>query len=134
MAQSPFLKSTSLISTKVYPTVDSQNAKIVVALGNVCSAAGQLPTSTLLSTGLDKWDDTPVMSGGFSEVLRGFHHDREVIIKSYRMYQHLERAKEVSIQPTSKTCFRTEFRFCGNECPCGRDYLTKTFCRFAAST
>ena len=99
----------SIISTQAYPTLDSQNAKFIIALGEVCSATDRLPTSVLLSTGLEKRGTIPVASGGFADIWRGEYYARQVAIKAFRIYpaQNLKQAKEVCIQSPSEVYSRT---------------------------
>jgi len=101
----------SIISPKTYPTVDSQNAKLVAALGNVCSATGQLPTSTVLSAGLKKRGSTTVAPGAFTDVWQGEYYATQVAIKSLRIYptQNCEEAKKVTIQPAPEVSSKTRF-------------------------
>ena len=88
-----------LISAKAYPTVDSQNAKFVIALGDVCSATQRLPTSAMLSAGLKKRGRIAVASGGFTDIWRGEHYAAQVAVKAFHIYpaQNLKEVKEVSI-------------------------------------
>ena len=90
----------SITSTKAYPTVDSHNAKFVTALGNVCGATDRLPTSAVLTAGLEKRGTIAVASGGFTDIWRGDLHGAPVAIKAFRIYpaQNLKDAKEVRIQ------------------------------------
>ena len=70
-----------------------------MALGDVCSAIQRLPTSAVLSTGLQKRDKIAVASGGFTDIWRGDLGDIRVAIKAFRIYpaQNLKEAKEVSL-------------------------------------
>ena len=72
-----------------------------MALGNLCSAIQRLPTSAVLSTGLEKRGNIAVASGGFTDIWRGDLGDLRVGIKAFRIYpaQNLKEAKEVSIRP-----------------------------------
>ena len=89
----------STVFAKAYPTLDSQNAKYITALGNVCSAIVRLPASAILSEGLDKRGDNPMPSGGLTSVWKGGLDGAQVAIKAFRVYpaQNLEEAKEVRI-------------------------------------
>ena len=88
-----------LTSAKAYPTVDSRNARFVKALGDLCGAAERLPTSAMLSAGLEKRGNIAVASGGFTDIWRGEYYAAPVAIKAFRIYpaQNLKEAKEVSI-------------------------------------
>ena len=126
----------SIVSTKAYPTADTQNAKSIIALGEVCSATSLLPTSALLSAELEKRGEIAVASGGFTDIWRGEYYARQVAIKTFRIYpaQNLKQAKEVSTQPPSEVCSRTSiFRSCGNGSQCGGSYPMIIFCHSAAS-
>ena len=103
--------SISIISVKAYPTIHSPDKKFVIALGEVCSATGRLPTSVLLSTGLEKCDNIAVASGGFTDIWRGEYYSVKVAIKAFRIYpaHGLEEAKEVSIvRSKPEVCPRTK--------------------------
>ena len=91
-----------IIFAKAYPTINSQDAKFVTALGNVCSVTERLPTSAVLSAGLDKRGNIAVASGGLTDVWRGEYGGTPVAIKAFRIYpaQNLKEAKEVRIQST----------------------------------
>jgi len=106
-----FSKPLSIISTKAYPTVDSQNAKFVTSLGDTCSAIGRLPASAVLSAGLEKRGSVAASSGGFTDIWRGEHYGAQVAIKAFRIYpaQDLKEAKEVSMRSAWKVCSRTKF-------------------------
>jgi len=101
----------SIISAKAYPTIHSSDAKSVIALGEICSATERLPTSALLSTGLEKRGNIAVASGGFTDIWRGEYYAMQVAIKAFRIYpaQNLKEAKEVSIRSTSEVYSRTKF-------------------------
>lgn len=88
-----------IIPAKVYPTVAFRDVKILVALGEVCRATERLPTSVALSAGLQKRGDIAVGSGGLADIWLGEYKERQVAIKSYRIYsaQSLKRAKEVRL-------------------------------------
>jgi len=92
----------SIISTKAYPTIHSPDVKPVITLGDLCSATERLPTSALLSTGLEKRGNIAVASGGFTDVWRGEYYATQVAIKAFRIYpaQDLKEAKKVSIRST----------------------------------
>ena len=90
---------------KAYPTLDSQNAKILSTLGNLCSATVLLPISAVLSTGLEKRGNIAVASGGLTDIWKGVLGDSRVAIKAFRIYpaQNLKEAKEVSITSDSRS-------------------------------
>lgn len=101
-----FRNTRPIIPAKAYRPLSLQNVKYVNALGNVCGAILLLPTSAVLSTGLEKRGNIAVASGGFTDVWRGDLGDLRVAIKAFRIYpaQNLKEAKEVSIQPACKVC------------------------------
>jgi len=103
MAHSPPLNLPLIVSSKAYPTVDSQNARLVTALGNLCSATERLPTSAVLSAGLEKCENIAVASGGLTDVWRGEWGGLRVAIRAFRIsHDHdLKKAKAVrsSTQP-----------------------------------
>ena len=88
-----------LTSAKAYPTVDPRNARLVMALGDVCGATERLPASAMLSAGLERRGNIAVASGGFTDIWRGEYYAAPVAIKVFRIYpvQNLKEAKEVSI-------------------------------------
>ena len=83
----------------------------MTVLGNVCSTVGRLPTSAVLSAGLERRGTIAAASGGFTDVWRGEFYSAQVAFKAFRPYptQNLEEAKEVSIQSASKTRSPTKF-------------------------
>ena len=99
------------MSAKAYLTVDSQNAKFVTALGNMCSVTEQLPTSAVLTAGLKKRGKIAVASGGLTDIWRGKYRGTLVAIKAFRIHpsQDLKEAKKVHIQLTWETCSQTQF-------------------------
>jgi len=96
---------------KVFRTIDLFNIKLVTALGDVCSATERLPTSAVVSTGLEKRGTIAVASGEFTDVWRGKYNGAQVAIKAFRIYpaKNLKEAKEVSIQSRLKLCSVTGF-------------------------
>ena len=111
-----------IYSAKAYHPLDWQNVKYVTALGNLCSEIQQLPTSTLLTTGLEKRGNIAVASGGITDIWRGELGDLRVAIKAFRIYptQNLKEAKEVSTAST-RVSLTNKFRcrFFGNGYRCG---------------
>jgi hypothetical protein len=99
----------SVISTKAYPTVDLQNAKFITALGAVCSATLQLPTSATLSPEFEELGAAPTGSGGLADIWRREYRGRQVAIKAFRLYKHSEKMKEVRIQSPLQVRSRTKF-------------------------
>lgn len=82
---------------QIYATLDPQNMKEIAALGSVCSAIQKLPTSVVLSTGLEKLGEIAVASGGFTDIWQGSFEGVRVAIKAFRIYpvQNLKEAKEI---------------------------------------
>ena len=99
--------------------MDPQNVKHVAALGNVCSAIQRLPTSAVLSTGLEKRGNIAVASGGFTDIWRGDLGELRVAIKAFRIYpaQNLKEAKEVSTQPPRRVCSFKNFQILWKRVP-----------------
>ncbi|KAF9646894.1 kinase-like protein [Thelephora ganbajun] len=81
---------------QAYSTIGSQNARLITALGNLCSAIERLPTSAVLFT-LEKRGNIAVASGGFTDIWRGDMGGTTVAIKAFRIYpaQNLKEAKEI---------------------------------------
>lgn len=113
-----------ITSAKAYPTLDSQNVKHITALGTVCSAIQRLPTSAVLSEGLEKNGTMAVASGGLTDIWRGDLGNNRVAIKAFRIYpaQNLREAKEVSkrytifeIRPRTKFADSLETGTCVDE-------------------
>ncbi|KAF9789416.1 kinase-like domain-containing protein [Thelephora terrestris] len=82
---------------QAFRPLDLNNLKYVDALGNVCSAIQRLPTSAVLSKGLEKRGNIAVASGGFTDIWRGDLGGDRVAIKAFRIYpaQNLKEAKDV---------------------------------------
>lgn len=99
----------SVVSAKAYPAVDPQNAKFITALGAVCSATLQLPTSATLSPEFEELGAAPTGSGGLADIWRREYRGRQVAIKAYRLYKHSKKMKEVRIQSALQVCSRTKF-------------------------
>ena len=99
--------------------MDSQNIKHVVALGNVCSVIQHLPTSAVLSTGLEKRGNIAMASGGLTDVWRGDLGELQVAIKAFRIYpaQNLREAKEVSMQPARDAHLRRNLQILWKRVP-----------------
>ena len=89
--------SLSIAPTKVLPTIDSENAKLVASLGTVCSAIRQFPSSAVVSAGLEKRGVSPLTPIGRTQIWRGVYGHRQVSIKVFPRYrsQPLEGVKEV---------------------------------------
>ena len=68
----------------------------------MCSATVRLPTSAVLSAGLEKRGNIAVASGGLTDIWRGQYNSAQVAVKAFRIYpaQNLKEAKEVSLQST----------------------------------
>ena len=88
------------VSIKAFLTANVQNAELLISFGKICSAANQLPASVVLSAGLTKHGDTPVASGGMTDVWRGEYQGTRVAIKAFRTYspQNLQEAMEVRVE------------------------------------
>lgn len=84
---------------KVLPAADAENLESVVSLAAVCGAVRHLPSAAVLSTGLEKCGDDPVLSTGVTDIFRGMHGHRPVLIEAFRDYspQQLGELKEVRI-------------------------------------
>ena len=81
-----FVLSQRFLSAQLYPTLNVQDAVFLNAFGEVCSASGKLPTSVVISTGLEKNGTAPIASGGLMDVWLGEHNGEPVIIKVFRVY------------------------------------------------
>ena len=77
----------------------------------MCSAIERLPTSAVLSDGLNRQGDIAVASGGSTDIWRGDHCGEQVAIKTFRIHpaQKLREAKEVCIQSVWEVCRLTKF-------------------------
>ena len=74
-------------------------------LGSVCSIIEQLPTSIMLSSGLEKLGTRPFGSGGLmTDTWQGKYNDAAVAIIAFRGYDGLQddakKVKKVSAQHT----------------------------------
>ena len=77
----------------------------------MCSAIERLPTSAVLSDGLNKQGDIAVASGGSTDIWRGDHRGAQVAIKAFRIHpaQKLKEAKQVRIPSVLEVCSLTNF-------------------------
>ena len=77
----------------------------MTAQGNVCSSIEQLPTSAIITTGLQKRGNVAMASGGIGDIWRGEYHEKQVTIKAFRIHPagDLKEAKEVRIQSAWET-------------------------------
>ena len=109
-------------SLKAFPTVDSQDAKFVIALGNVCSVTERLPTSAVLSAGLKKRDNIAEDSGGTGDVWRGEYRGTQVAIKAFRIHpaSKLKEAKEVCVQSAWEVRSQLSFQILWKRVPMWR--------------
>ena len=73
---------------------------LVTALGDLCSVTERLPTSAVLSSGLEKCGDTAVASGGLTDIWQGKYDGAEVAVRAFRIHpaQDLKDAKQVRLQ------------------------------------
>ena len=110
-SHSPSLKSYPTVSAKAYPNIDSRNVQFIIALGNMCSATTRLPTSAVLSAGLERRGNIPEDSGGTTDIWRGEYGGTQVAIKAFRIHpsQRRKEAKEVRIRSASKFRLQTTF-------------------------
>jgi hypothetical protein len=79
------------------PTDLAKDTKFVAALGDISSDTGLLPNSVGLLRGLEKRGEIAVASGGTTDIWRGFLNDKQVALKTFRIYppQDLQEAKKV---------------------------------------
>ena len=67
--------------------VPETKSKLQRALRKTCGVAGTLPDSYYLDTNqIEKLNDVPFASGGYSDVWRGTYHKDNVSIKAFRVY------------------------------------------------
>lgn len=76
----------SLSSTKIYPTLNPQNAEVLAALGDVCRIIDRPPTSAMISEGLQKRENIAVTSGGLTDIWSAEHNCEPVSVKMFRPY------------------------------------------------
>lgn len=105
----PPLKPPPIISAKAYPTINLKNAKFVAALGGVCSATEQLPTSAILSAGLKKRGNIAEDSGGTADIWQGEYRGTHVAIKVFRISRNLKDAKRVCVRRLRNVYRLTKF-------------------------
>ena len=74
----------------------------------LCSLAGQVPTSYILSTGLKKAEVEACAAGGFADVYRGSYNELEVALKVVRVAgkRNIKRAHKVC----SVSCLTMDLR------------------------
>jgi len=77
------------------------------ALGEVCGTFDQLPTSAVISAGLEKHGATPITTGGLADIWPGVHNSKRVVIKEFRVYpeKSMSEAKKVYIERVNGTRF-----------------------------
>lgn len=75
----------------------------------------------MLSTGLEKCEDVPILSAGLTDVWAGIHGHQPVIIEAFRDYppQLLEELKEVRIPSRDRPLQGLDvfYRFCSDGYP-----------------
>ena len=105
------IETLPIVSAKAYPTIDPRNVKFINVLGDVCRAHMQLPTSAILSAGLDKRGDVAITSGGLTDIWPGEYRGAQVTIKVFRIHpsQKREKAKEVRTWSGSRASLQTKF-------------------------
>ena len=81
-------------------------------LGNVCSAIQRFPTSTVLSTELEKRGNIAVASGRITDIWRGNLGELRTAIKAFRIYpnKNLRGTKDVSIGSAYEVYSRTNLQ------------------------
>ena len=84
---------------------DWENAQLfplLLALGSICSATSQLPSTTILSSGVERCGEIAIASGGFTDTWRGLYQTKTVALKAFRTYpsQDLKEAKKVRYTTT----------------------------------
>lgn len=62
--------------------------RCLLALRKISGRCGELPYSHMILEGLQQTSSQPLMRGGFSEVYAGSYKNRQVAIKSIRIYHH----------------------------------------------
>ena len=89
--------SSFITPTQVLPTVHPENAKLVASLGTTCSAIRRLPTSAVISAGLETRGISPITPIGRTQIWRGVYGHRPVSIKVLPRYptRSLEEVEEV---------------------------------------
>lgn len=107
----------------MYTTIDSQNAKLISALGEACSVTEQLPTPAVLSTELKKCEDIAVASGGLTDIWRGEFSGLQVAIKAFRISaaENLRQAKKVRLRYLSPGNSRPRTSTCTDSVATGAD-------------
>ena len=70
-----------------YAEINSRlHAQCLHTLRKLCGRSGTLPTSCMLSEGLEKDGASPRLSGGFADVWLGKYKGRPVALKVLRIY------------------------------------------------
>jgi hypothetical protein len=120
----------SLISAKAYPTVGPQNAKFITVLGNVCSATVQLPTSAILSEGLEKLGERRGVWRTRGHLAKGNTVAGRWLSKPF-VCQTLGKGERGAYTVSAGGPLSNKiYRFCGNGCPCGGDLHHENILRF----
>jgi hypothetical protein len=76
---------------------DRLRRKCLLALRKICGRCGELPSSHVITEGLERKGDCAIASGGFSDVWEGIYGVKRVAIKAFRIYytDDLVRVKKV---------------------------------------
>ena len=85
----------------------STHAQFLLEFAELCSAIDRLPTSTAISTGLEKSGTVPVTSGGLRDIWQGEYDGKQVAIEAFRIYpdENLGKAKKVRIERVQEAPF-----------------------------
>ena len=85
----------------------STHAQFLLEFAELCSAIDRLPTSTAISTGLEKSGTVPVTSGGLRDIWRGEYDGKQVAIEAFRICpdENLREARKVRIERVQEVLF-----------------------------
>jgi len=98
----------TLLSTQLYPTLSAEDARTLNVLGELCSVLDRLPTSAVISAGLERHGATSIGSGGVMNVWLGVHDGERVVIKEFRAYpESMAEVKKVRIDREKGARFKT---------------------------
>lgn len=78
---------------KIYRTLDTLTVRPLAVFGDICSALGYLPTSIVISKGLEKDGTLPFDSGGMMDYWWGKDGRGRVAVKNFRTYPDAPMAK-----------------------------------------
>lgn len=94
-------------SAKLYPTLDTQDIKVLAVIGEVCNNIDRPPTSAVIPARLGRRET----SGGLTDIWSGTFDSERVALKAFRTYPDvsMREAKKVRIRRVQEVSVETNF-------------------------